>query len=275
MGSLPHFIIIGAMKAGTTTLFDRLGQVPGVTLPEVKEPHFFSSEDRWGRGVDWYRSLFEGRPGLTGEASADYADANTAALTASRIYSVVPAARLIYALRDPVDRIRSHYRHEVLRAREKRTFLQALADPGNEYLAKSRYGAVLAAFRVVFPPDQILVYRLEDLDADIGVWGRILDHLGLEPVPMPLTHSNVTEGKAQFTSVFRWLWERDLIPKRGGPAALRRLGRPLLIRSPTHRRELFDSASEPVDDRTLEVLQADQSLLFELLGGASGVPPYL
>ena len=85
MARLPDFVLIGAMKAGTTTLFRRLASVPGITLPDTKEPHFFSSEQTWSRGLDWYCSLFDGCDGITGEASASYSDAATSGLVSERI----------------------------------------------------------------------------------------------------------------------------------------------------------------------------------------------
>ena len=83
----------------------------------MKEPVFFSDETAWNRGTDWYRSLFaESAPGsLTGEASVEYTDPAVADTAAARIAATIPDARLVCLLRDPIDRLRSHYRHEVQR----------------------------------------------------------------------------------------------------------------------------------------------------------------
>ena len=90
---LPDFIIVGALKSGTTTLFRWLATHPGTSL-KTKEPHFFSGEAAWGRGIDWYRSLFEaaGDDVVTGEASATYTSMAAAPIAAARIAEVVPGA---------------------------------------------------------------------------------------------------------------------------------------------------------------------------------------
>jgi hypothetical protein len=272
MSRLPDFVIIGAMKAGTTTLFDRLGQVPGVTLPQVKEPHFFSDDDRWGRGVDWYQTLFEGCDGVTGEASASYSDASDADNVVDRMHQIVPKARIVFALRDPLARMRSHYRHQVLRSRERRPFDIAISDPSSGYVTRSLYGATLTSYRRKFDPEQIHLYRLEDLDnPNTGTWDRILDHLGLDPAPMPIERRNESALRPQFTPALLWLWERNLLPSRGLPTTLRRIGKRVLTRRPDARSRLLVSADAPVGDRILELLRSDQAVLEGLCDGSSVV----
>lgn len=65
MTRLPDFIIIGAMKCATSTLHDQLARQPGLFMSTPKEPNFFSDDEQWGRGLDWYGSLFEAVPGDT------------------------------------------------------------------------------------------------------------------------------------------------------------------------------------------------------------------
>ena len=272
MSRLPDFVIIGAMKAGTTTLFNRLGQVPGVTLPAVKEPHFFSDDERWARGVDWYQALFEGCDGVTGEASASYSDAANADVVVDRMHQIVPGARILFALRDPVARMRSHFRHEVLRTRERRSFEIAISDPSSVYVTRSLYGATLAAYRRRFTSEQIRVYRLEDLDTpNTGTWDRILGHLGLASSPMPIERRNESALRPQFTPALLWLWERNLLPSRGLPAPLRRVGKRILTRRPDARSRLLDSADAAVGDRIMELLRSDQTVLEGLCDGSSVV----
>ena len=71
---LPNFLVIGAMKAGTTSLFHYLRDHPQVFLPEEKELYFFTEEDNWHRGLEWYRSRFRGAGDAkaVGEASVGY-----------------------------------------------------------------------------------------------------------------------------------------------------------------------------------------------------------
>lgn len=261
MARLPDFVIIGAMKAGTTTLFNRLGEVPGVSLPRVKEPHFFSKDRQWARGLGWYESIFEGCEGVTGEASASYSDAATVEIVVERMWDVIPRGRLLFSLRHPVERMRSHYRHEVLRARESRPFQAAISDTSSGYLTRSLYGEVLEAYLNKFPERQILLLRLEDLDAASGAWERILTHLGLAYTPMRSLRHNRSAQKRQFTPALLWLWERNLIPSKRVPARIRRAGKSILTRDASSRSELLEGAGVPVDAEVLDAIRSDQTLL--------------
>ncbi len=270
MPRLPDFVLIGAMKAGTTTLFNRLGQVPGFTLPNVKEPNFFSIEERWAQGVGWYESLFDECHGITGEASTSYSDAAVAQIVSERMATVMPGVRIVYALRHPVERMRSHYRHQVLRARESEPFEMATSEASSEYVTRSLYGETLKAYRRLFPAEQILVYRLEDLDSrGPAAWERILTHVGSQPAPMPGDRYNVSTQKRQFTRPLLWLWERNLVPSRRTPGAIRRVGKSLFTRRPDTKSGLLTSADAPVSDQIREILRSDQDVMHELVVDSS------
>lgn len=110
---LPDFIIIGAMKAATSTLHMQLAAQPGIFMATPKEPNFFSDPDRWALGFDWYRALFSGaKPrDLRGEASTHYTKLPTLPDALPRLHAAIPQAKLIYMMRHPVDRLVSHYSH--------------------------------------------------------------------------------------------------------------------------------------------------------------------
>jgi hypothetical protein len=267
MARNPDFIVIGAMKAGTTTVFRRLAEVPGVVPPKFKEPHFFSDEEMWNRGVEWYRSVFDHDGGVTGEASPSYSDARSSDLVAHRIQDTVPDARLIFSLRDPIERMRSHYVHQVLKARETRPFPEAVTLKG-EYVAKSMYGAVLRSYRLVFDLEQILVFKIDHLDdPDSGVWEELLNHIGAPGAPMPAERYNETSAKKQFTPVLRWMYERGFYTPKWTPRFVRRIGKRLLTRSSDQRPGLVESAAMTPPEPVLAALRADQELL-----GSLGVP---
>lgn len=108
---LPDFVIVGAMKSGTTSLFHYLASHPQVVPPQYKEIHFFDNAYR--KGVDWYRRHFPLRAtmklksnSITGESSPYYMLHPRAP---KRMYDVIPDAKLIFLLRDPVERAISHY----------------------------------------------------------------------------------------------------------------------------------------------------------------------
>ena len=140
---LPNFVVIGAMRSGSTSLYKYLQAHPDVYMPR-KEIHFF--DRKWDRGLSWYLTRFEGHSGQTavGEATPTYL-AEPEAL--DRMASTIPDARLLAVLRDPVDRAYSHYWMEHARARDPRTFEEAIADelaerPGApDYLARGGMSA--------------------------------------------------------------------------------------------------------------------------------------
>lgn len=254
----PDFVLIGAMKAGTTTLFRRLGDIPGVTLPEIKEPHYFSH--RWDMGEEWYRSVFDGCAGITGEASASYSDAATAEIVAGRMARSIPDVRLLYALRDPVARIRSHYMHEVLRAREDRPFEVAIGDPDSPYVSSSLYGAVVQAYRQHVAPDRLMIFDISELDDNPTLWGEILAHIGAEPAPMSNQTHNVSADKAQFTPTMLWLWEKGVSVPDRAPRWMRRLAKRILTRNPASSR-LLDTADRDLTDEVVHRLDEDRRIL--------------
>jgi len=121
---LPDFLVIGAQKAGTTALYAYLRWHPGIAGPSWKEVSFF--DRHWWRGEAWYRGQFPLRAGerLVGEASPSYL---FHPLAPERARSLVPGAKLVALLRDPVDRAYSQYQHEVALGREPLSFEDALA----------------------------------------------------------------------------------------------------------------------------------------------------
>lgn len=195
---LPNFLILGAQKAGTTALFSYLRAHPRITGPAWKEVSYF--DRHYARGTRWYRGQFPlARRPLVGEASPSYV---FHPLAPARVAALVPEARLIVLVRNPVDRAYSHYQHEVALRREPLSFEDALgkederlrgeeermlADPSyfsrewwdHTYLARGRYAEQLGRWLAVFPRERLLVVPTEDLSDDAaGTYGRVLDFLG-------------------------------------------------------------------------------------------------
>lgn len=178
---LPSFIVIGAMKSGTTSMHAYLAAHPQVFMSEIKEPHFFDWE--WERGVDWYHALFDdaGSALALGEASATYTNASNTALIAERMRGVIPDARFVYLLRDPVERIRSHYAFRVLYFDERRPIDQALRED-DRYLITSRYADHLEAFLKSYPRDRFLLLTSEELRHDrAAAMRRAFAFIGVDP----------------------------------------------------------------------------------------------
>ena len=97
MRNAPDFVIIGAMKCATTTLHEQLDAQAGVFMSEPKEPNFFSNDEQFQRGIDWYLSLFSSaQPGdLCGESSTHYTKLPTYPSTIDRLKQHAPNAKFI------------------------------------------------------------------------------------------------------------------------------------------------------------------------------------
>jgi hypothetical protein len=213
----PDFVIIGTQRGGTTSLHAYLSAHPQVVTPATKELHFVT--DRYQRGLDWYLGLFPAElppDVITGEATP-YALFHP--LAPQRLWEVAPATRLIVLLRNPVDRAYSHYLLERARGDETLDFAAALdAEPerleGEEarlardpayasnphkrasYTARGEYARQLERWLGVFPREQILVIRSEDLyEKTAETFALVAQFLGISPeAPIAFTPHNRTSG---------------------------------------------------------------------------------
>lgn len=249
---LPDFLIIGRPKCGSTSVARWLGDQPEICFCSVKEPRFFHRDAQWERGLDWYRSLYaHAEPGqLLGEATVGYTNPHVSERTAGRIADVVPAAKLIYLLRHPVDRIRSEYRHQrSLRTEPSATIVGALKRPGSDYVAHTRYFTCLAPYIQRFPREQILVVRLEDVvSADGSGWDAILGHLGLPPRPRPQARLNVSAERGLQARTARQILDKavPLTVRRRLPAGVRAIGRRLAWRRGAGFQRMLDESEAEI-----------------------------
>ncbi len=161
---LPDFFIVGAMKGGSTTLYQRLARHSHTSLPRPKEPNFFTLANPSARQWRSYRQLFAAGPGVTGEASVAYSDPLISSQVAVRVAEAVPQAKIVFLARDPIARLRSHYLHEVLRGREARPLSACITDTGSTYVARSMYAACLSPYLREFGANQVLVIESERMN---------------------------------------------------------------------------------------------------------------
>jgi tetratricopeptide (TPR) repeat protein len=177
-GSKPNFIIIGAAKAGTTSLFQYLIQHPQVLSPIKKEVAFFHNNQRYSAGVNWYFSHFPSIPEesgfVTGEATPNYLVSNIQ----FEVAKLLPEVKLVAILRDPVERAISHYHHRVKHRWENRSLEEAITaelvavkdeesfsssieqachQAGSVYLLGGLYYYTIKKWMSVFPPEQFLI----------------------------------------------------------------------------------------------------------------------
>lgn len=190
VGRLPDFLIIGAMKSGTSTLRANLDAHPDVFC--AREQHFFNLH--YGKGTDWYRAKFAGAGDvrLIGEKCPEYLH-NPVAV--DRMASLLPDARLIVLLRDPVERAYSHYWQERRIGKETLEFADAVAaEPRRiaegatrfSYIDRGRYLAQLERICQRYPRDALLVLVFEELrEAPSKVFGAACRFLGIDDTFLP------------------------------------------------------------------------------------------
>ncbi|MCP3855852.1 MAG: sulfotransferase domain-containing protein [Actinomycetia bacterium] len=201
---LPDFLVIGGQRCGTTSLFRYIAQHPGVVRPSLdKGIHYFDTN--YTNGVGWYRAHFPRSKGsrLAFEASPYYL---FHPLIPARIASLIPDAKLITVLRDPVARAISHHNHERERGFEDLDLLDAIeAEPGRmageiekmvtdpgyvsyahqhySYVGRGRYADQLERYQALFPADRLLVLDSDELSREPATaMGRVTDFLGLDPL---------------------------------------------------------------------------------------------
>jgi len=192
---------MGVQRGGTTSLYNYLMDHPDIEKGLKKETYFFS--DHFHRGFEWYQELFP--EGISGEATPYYA---IHPLVPARIRAMLPNVKLIMLLRDPVERAWSHYKYEVAQKCELLSFEEALDEEerrirGEEskikanplykspslfchsYLKKGRYVEQLERWLNVFPAEQMLILKSEDLFIHHKIadqaYQSVLDFIGVEP----------------------------------------------------------------------------------------------
>ena len=164
-GSLPNLIIIGAQKCGTTSLHYYLDLHPQISMSKEKELNFFTNRHNWDRGIEWYESNFKDRARVHGESSPNYTAYPFLRGVPERMYSVVPEAKLIYILRDPIDRIVSHYLHNYAIGKREHRAIEAAFSPldSSPYTCLSKYYMQLEQYINYFPKSNTLIITMEDL----------------------------------------------------------------------------------------------------------------
>ncbi|MGH2924834.1 MAG: sulfotransferase family protein [Solirubrobacterales bacterium] len=182
LGALPNLIVIGAQKCGTSGLHYYLSLHPETSMSKPKELNFFIAERSFPRGLDWYRAHFDARATVRGEASPNYTAYPQHVGVPERMHSVVPDAKLLYMVRDPIDRIAAHWIHNYAKRREKGDLRTTLMHPNTSYLARSLYYTQLQQFLRVYPLERILLVEQEELRTNrIETLRRVFEFIGVDP----------------------------------------------------------------------------------------------
>jgi hypothetical protein len=251
----PTFLIIGAMKGGTTSLHGYLDEHPQVQMSAVKETNFFAGEpdgNRYSPGAERikdlgaYERLFDPAVPVRGEASPSYTMHPRRRQVPERIKATLPEAKFVYAVRDPVERLLSHYHHSLSvdgRSEPLREALGDLDDPASPFTCPGFYAAQLERYLAHFPAERFLVIDQADLrDERAATLARVFAFLGVDPsfrsprFEQELntgrelrTHSPAVTAMRHLRSGVGPLWRRLPAPaRRRVRASVHRLsGRPL------------------------------------------------
>jgi hypothetical protein len=267
-GALPNLIVIGAQKCGTSALHFYLDLHPEISMSKTKELNFFVRRRNWERGLDWYRSNFDPEAPVRGESSPNYTAHPLFRGVPRRMRSVVPDARLVYIVRDPLERIGAHWVHNYARGRTREGLGEIVVRRRRTYVARSRYHMQLRRFLRHYPLERILVLDQADLrHRREETLRRVFEFAGVDP---DFTHPHFrrehhrTERKARPTRLGRRLEERRartrrrLLPDQAWAVARTRwpLARP--IERPDPR--------EAVPEKVVVNLRRDAERLRELTG---------
>ncbi|HEX8121632.1 MAG TPA: sulfotransferase [Solirubrobacteraceae bacterium] len=290
--ALPTFLVIGAGRSGTTSLHDYLGQHPDVFMSPVKEPRYFDFMDGASplppRGPfgDWirhnaiftrdaYEAQFAGGVGAVarGESSPSYL---TNPVVPARVRSVLPDARLIAILRNPVERAYASYlgrrRDGTTRARTFEDELlreerdAAAPPPYSRLIAYGRYHRHLSRWREHFPAEHLRVHLTEDLrDEPERVLADLFAFVGVDPAFVPdVTGQSGRTGIVR-NPVLRIAWERSERARSRLRPAL-----PARLRDAAYARVMHDLVRPEMPPQTrarlVEAFRPDVLALQELLG---------
>jgi hypothetical protein len=275
--TMPNLIVIGAAKCATTSLHGYLDAHPSIQMARPdrraagsnddapKEMRFFWRED-WRQRLDWYAAHFDADAPVRGEATPAYSAHPFHPGVPERIAAVAPDARLIYLVRDPVDRLLAHW----VQARVdglRESLPELLAKPGwadHRIACPSRYATQLERYLEHFDVGQILVVDQADLRTDRrATLRRVFDFAGVDSgfwSPAFEAERNTREEKRALTPlggpVYRRLLDpagRRIAPERWGVAAprvRRTLARPVeRPQLPARYRDLVASVFAPEADR--------------------------
>jgi hypothetical protein len=267
-GALPNLVVIGAQKCGTSGLHYQLRLHPEIWMSRPKELNFFIEERNWPLGQDWYRSCFDARAKVRGESSPNYTAYPQHRGVPERMSSVVPDAKLVYVVRDPLERIAAHWVHNYAKRREKGDLAETLTHANASYVVRSQYHMQLQRFLAHYPFEQILVIEQEELRAEpLQTLRRLFEFIGVDAA---FTHPHFGTRRHETSSKTRASWlavqlerlsagrARRVVPKNLWLAVDEKLGR----RRPIERPDIRAAVGPEV----LRALRDDAEQLRELTG---------
>ena len=181
-----YIFIIGAAKCGTTALSDILGQCPEICLSKLKESDFFTNRIFSIESIEWYKSLFDHKPNamyrLDASVSYTLGWGNTSTHIAKRIKDFAPDAKLVYIIRDPIERTWASYWHDERNLKKQSSFLNSI-DSSSHHVTGSKYPDRIDDYLTCFNSNQLLVVDFHRFKHDYtNVLKEIFDFIGIEGI---------------------------------------------------------------------------------------------
>ena len=260
---LPNLLIIGAAKCGTTSLHFYLDQHPDVLMARPhdtprreKEMRFFWRED-WRERLGWYEQHFDPTVPVRGEATPSYTHYPFLPDVPRRIHAVIPETKLIYVVRDPIDRIVAHWA-QTQEDGDRTSLEEALADydrPDHSLVCASKYATQLEQYLEYFAPEQLLVLDMHELSTSrVATIERTFRFLGVDESyrsPGFESQLNTRRDKKAITRPGQLLLDRAFVPLgRTLPVGIRHRAAPVL-------RGLLSRSvgTPPLEERTAAALK--------------------
>ncbi len=269
----PSFLIIGSMKCGTTSLHDYLGKHPDVYTTTPKEIHFFTRNTYDEKGIEGYFAHFDTTKMLAGASPQNYTKRHLPAFSGvpERLSKHLPDVKLIYLVRDPVERIVSHFNEaQALGLADRRGLNEALSTDfkNHHFVQTSMYFFQLEEYLKYFTMDQILVIESERLrDYRIATLNHVFDFLGVAQLTdetMFDYQENISQGKVRSNFL------GDLIRRRIPPHVRGRFRHNRLAKRITTRSISYEVLEPDLEADIRAFLKADVEQLRSLTGQAFG-----
>ena len=289
---MPSFVCVGAPKSATTWLFRCLGEHPEVFVPDFKETNFFTvcrwADDYESNGIDYYVDLFaDAKPEqIVGDFSPDLLQDPFAP---ERLRALLPEARLIVMIRNPIERARSHYYYVRQRTRYREYSLrEILEDPSRDpagFLSQGLYGEQLELWLAHFPIERFLVITTEEVrNAPEQVFRRTCEFIGANPnfvssslrsLANPARSMRIPALYGLSLRVSRFLAThgldrvRALLKRTGVPRLIQRLNEAPAENPPLSPQEVYELAAFYREDneRLSQLLGRDYSSWLEVTPG--------
>lgn len=273
---LPDFLIIGAMKCGTTSLHDYLGKHPEIYTTTPKELHYFSDPNFQDRSFEWYKNHFFSTKNISGASPQNYTKRHLTSCeqVAKRLHTHIPNVKLIYLVRDPIARIISHYNEAQEGGYAPKVGLNDfLADySNNHYVHTSMYYYQISAFLEFFPLSQILIVDGDELRYNrLPTLNKIFKFLGVNALDNDKLfdyETNTSSFKRRQTRIGKWIFSshsshvRALLPQ-GVKNYFRNSG---VVKNLAYSDLITDEISPSLRDELKSFLQPDVDALRALTG---------